>query len=159
MKFLNLDSKFNNMFHRLQKSDEIIVTLEYYDTLTGLPNRKKLLEDVRDLLEKEEENFAFFFIDLDNFKSINDNFGHQAGDKVLAEAAERLKSNTRTKDIVSRIGGDEFIVIIRDLKFSISVTVIAEKLVKILSAAYIYNDNILYIGASVGISLFPEHGD
>ena len=154
-----LGCKFNNMFHRLQKSDETIVTLEYYDTLTGLPNRKKLLENVRDLLEKETENFAFFFIDLDNFKAINDNFGHQAGDKVLAEAAERLKSNTRSKDIVSRIGGDEFIVIIRDLKSSLSVTVIAEKLVKILSAAYIYNDNILYIGASVGISLFPEHGD
>ena len=153
-----LGYKFNNMFHRLQKSDETIVTLAYYDTLTGLPNRKKLLENVSDLLEKEKDNFAFFFIDLDNFKSINDNFGHRAGDKVLAEAAERLKNNTRPRDIVSRIGGDEFIVIIRDLKSSLSVTVIAEKLVKILSAAYIYNDNILYIGASVGISLFPEHG-
>jgi len=153
-----LGYKFNNMFHRLQKSDETAVTLAYYDTLTGLPNRKKLLENVSDLLEKEKDNFAFFFIDLDNFKSINDNFGHRAGDKVLAEVAERLKNNTRPRDIVSRIGGDEFIVIIRDLKSSLSVTVIAEKLVKILSAAYIYNDNILYIGASVGISLFPEHG-
>lgn len=154
-----LGCKFNDMFHRLHKSDETIVTLEYYDTLTGLPNRKKLLRNVSDLLEMGKEKFAFFFIDLDNFKSINDNFGHQAGDKVLAEVAERLKNNTRSNDIVSRIAGDEFIVIIRDIKSSLSVTVIAEKLVKILSAAYMYNENIIYIGASVGISLYPEHGE
>ena len=82
----------------------------------------------------------------------------EAGDIVLAEVAERLKNNTRPKDIVSRIGGDEFIVIIRDLKSSLSATEIAEKLVKVLSDAFIYNNNLLYIGASVGISLFPEHG-
>ena len=79
------------MFHRLKKSDETIVSLANYDTLTGLTNRKKLLENISDLLENENENLAFFFIALDKFKAINDSFGHEAGDIVLAKVAERLR--------------------------------------------------------------------
>ena len=153
-----LGSKFNDMFHRLKKSDETIVSLANYDTLTGLVNRKKLLENISDLLENGKENLAFFFIALDKFKAINDSFGHETGDIVLAKVAERLDNNTREKDIVSRIGGDEFIVIIRDLKSLLSATEIAEKFVKVLSDAFIYNNNQLFIGASIGISLFPKHG-
>lgn len=153
-----LASKFNNMFHRLKKSDRIIVSLANYDALTGLANRKKLLESISELIENEDENLAFFFIALDKFKTINDGFGHEVGDVILAKVAERLEQNTRFSDIVSRIGGDEFIVIIRDLKCSSSAIEIAEKLVKILSDAFTYNNSLLYIGASVGISLFPEHG-
>ena len=153
-----LGSKFNDMFHRLKKSDETIVSLANYDTLTGLVNRKKLLENISDLLENGKENLAFFFIALDKFKAINDSFGHETGDIVLAKVAERLDNNTREKDIVSRIGGDEFIVIIRDLKSLSSATEIAEKFVKVLSDAFIYNNNQLFIGASIGISLFPKHG-
>ncbi|MBU3114731.1 EAL domain-containing protein [Clostridium lacusfryxellense] len=153
-----LGSKFNNMFNRLKKSDEIIVSLAEYDILTGLSNRKNLLENISNLLENEKENLAFFFIDLDKFKAINDTFGHAVGDIVLVGVAERLVKNTGLKDIVSRIGGDEFIVIIRDLKYSSSATVIAEKLVKELCEAFIYNEELLYIGASIGISLFPDHG-
>ena len=153
-----LGSKFNNMFYRLRKSDETIVSLANYDTLTGLTNRKKLIENISVILKNNNENLAFFFIDLDKFKAINDSFGHEAGDVVLVNVAERLGDNTRGKDIVSRIGGDEFIVIIRELKSSLSAIEIAEKLVKVLSDAFIYNEEILYIGASVGISLFPQHG-
>lgn len=153
-----LASKFNNMFYRLKKSDEIIISLANYDTLTGLANRKKLLENSSDLLENEKENLAFFFIDLDKFKAINDTFGHEVGDIVLVEVAKRLKNNTKHADIVSRIGGDEFIVIIRDLKCPSSATKIAKKFVKSLCDAFIYNEEPLYIGASVGISLFPQHG-
>ncbi|MCB2295602.1 EAL domain-containing protein [Clostridium algoriphilum] len=153
-----LGSKFNNMFHRLKKSDETIVSLANYDTLTGLANRKKLLENINELLENGKENLAFFFIALDKFKAINNSFGHEAGDMVLAKTAERLENNTRSKDIVSRIAGDEFIVIIRDLKSSSSATETAEKILKVLSDAFIYNNNRLFIGASIGISLFPKHG-
>jgi len=155
-----LGSKFNNMFYRLKKSDESIVSLANYDTLTGLANRKKLLESISYLLENGNKNgnLAFFFIALDKFKAINDSFGHKTGDVVLTKVAERLKNNTRPKDIVSRIGGDEFLVIIRDLKSSSNATEIGEKLVKVLSDVFIYNGKLLYIGASVGISLFPQHG-
>ncbi|MBC8063136.1 MAG: EAL domain-containing protein [Clostridiaceae bacterium] len=153
-----LGSKFNNMFSRLKRSDETIFTLAYYDALTGLPNRKKLLEKINNLLEDKRVNFAFLFIDLDNFKSINDNFGHEAGDIVLVEVAHRLKNSVRSMDIVSRIGGDEFIVIIKDLVSVSDAIEVAEELVKILSATFVYYENIIYIGASIGISLFPEHG-
>ncbi|MCB2295825.1 EAL domain-containing protein [Clostridium algoriphilum] len=135
-----------------------VSVLVNYDTLTGLTNRKKLLKNISDLLENTKENLAFLFIALDKFKAINDSFGHETGDVVLTKVAERLKSNIRSADIVSRIGGDEFIVIIRDLKSSSSATEIGKTLVKVLSDAFIYNNNLLYIGASVGISLFPEHG-
>ena len=153
-----LGSKFNSMFNRLKKSNEAYIALVNYDMITGLLNRNKLIETSSELLKNEKENLAFFFIDLDKFKAINDRLGHAAGDIVLAKVAERLKNNTRPKDIVSRVGGDEFIVVIRDLKSSSSATEIAEKLVKVLSDAFIYNDNAIYIGASVGISLFPKHG-
>ncbi|MCB2356033.1 EAL domain-containing protein [Clostridium estertheticum] len=155
-----LGSKFNDMFQRLKKSDETIVSLVNYDALTGLTNRKKLLENIRDLLKNKNENLAVFFITLDKFKAINESFGHQVGDIVLAKVAERLENNiAKSKDIVSRIGGDEFIVIIRNLISTAGATEIAEKIVKTLSGAYIYNDESLYIGASVGISLFPQHGN
>ncbi|WP_253205355.1 EAL domain-containing protein [Clostridium estertheticum] len=155
-----LGSKFNDMFQRLKKSDETIVSLANYDALTGLTNRKKLLENIRDLLKNKNENLAVFFITLDKFKAINESFGHQVGDIVLAKVAERLEINiAKSKDIVSRIGGDEFIVIIRNLISTAGATEIAEKIVKTLSGAYIYNDESLYIGASVGISLFPQHGN
>ena len=153
-----LGFKFNDMFYRLKKSDETIVSLANYDTLTGLANRKKLLESISYLLENVKENLGFFFIALDKFKAINDSFGHEVGDIVLVKVAERLRNNTRSQDIVSRIGGDEFIVIIRDLKSSSNEMEIGEKLVKVLSDTFNYNDKLLYIGASVGISLFPEHG-
>ncbi|WAG54143.1 EAL domain-containing protein [Clostridium estertheticum] len=155
-----LGFKFNDMFQRLKKSDETIVSLANYDALTGLTNRKKLLENIRDLLKNKNENLAVFFITLDKFKAINESFGHQVGDIVLAKVAERLENNiAKSKDIVSRIGGDEFIVIIRDLISAAGATKIAEKIVEILSRAYIYNEESLYIGASVGISLFPQHGN
>ena len=143
-----LGFKFNNMFKRLKESDETIVSLADYDPLTCLANRKKLLENISNLLTNERDNLAFFFIDLDKFKAINDSFGHEIGDMVLAEVAERLNNNTRAKDIVSRIGGDEFIVIIRDLKSSSIATEIAEKLVKVLCEVFVYNEELLYIGAS-----------
>jgi len=154
-----LGSKFNDMFQRLKKSDETIVSLANYDTLTGLTNRKKLLENIRDLLKNKNEKLAIFFITLDKFKAINERFGHQVGDIVLAKVAERLEKNTGDIDLVSRIGGDEFIVIIRHSKCLSSATGIAQEIVKSLGAAFIYNDELMYIGASVGISLFPQHGN
>ena len=88
----------------------------YYDALTEVSNRKKMLEDINILLDNKNEKFAVLFIDLDKFKSVNDNYGHQAGDDILKIAAVRLKSIIRSTDTIYRIGGDEFIIILRDLK-------------------------------------------
>jgi len=98
-----------------------------------------MLEEVNILIANKEEKFAILFIDLDDFKNANDTYGHEAGDNILKTVAVRLKNNIRSKDIVSRIGGDEFIVIIRDLNDSLNTAEIGETLVKVLSDVFIYN--------------------
>jgi len=130
----------------------------YHDALTGLPNRKNMLENVDILLANKNNKFAVLFMDLDNFKNINDNFGHQAGDAILKIVSERLKSIVRSSDIVSRIGGDEFIIILKDFKSSENLEKVAIDIGQILRTSITYTDTQLLIGASVGISIFPEHG-
>ena len=130
----------------------------YYDALTELSNRKKMLEDINSLLNNKNEKFAVLFIDLDYFKSANDNYGHQAGDNILKTVAVRLKSIIRSTDTISRIGGDEFIIILRNLKDVTDAEKIAVDVGEILSTAFVYKENELFIGGSIGISIFPEHG-
>ena len=129
----------------------------YYDALTELYNRKKMREDINILLDNKSEKFAFLFIDLDKFKSVNDNFGHLAGDAILKTVSVRLKSIIGPTDTIYRIGGDEFVIILRNLKASANAE-IAMKASKALRTSFTYKENQLFIGASIGISIFPEHG-
>lgn len=140
------------------KAEEKMHYFVYYDALTGLPNRKKVLEDINTLIKNENEIFAVLFIDLDGFKSINDNFGHQVGDSVLKTVAIRLKKVIGTNDVVSRIGGDEFIIILGKISSKLYIEEIADKIQKTLKKPIIHNDNNLFVGASIGVSIFPEHG-
>jgi len=132
------------------------------DTLTGLSNKKKILKNISELIADNNTKFALFFINLDNFKYINDNFGHQAGDIVLKDVAVRLTGIIRSSDIISRISGDEFIIILKHLKLSANVekivTDIAIAIETTLKTAFTYDGNSIFIGASIGISIFPEHG-
>lgn len=130
----------------------------YYDYLTELSNKKKILEEVNLLLENKNEIFALLLVDLDKFKSANDNYGHQAGDNILKTVAVRLKSIIRLTDTISRTGGDEFIIILRNLEDSGDAEKISAVVGETLSVAYTYKENQLFIGASIGISMFPEHG-
>ncbi|MCB2295603.1 diguanylate cyclase [Clostridium algoriphilum] len=139
-------------------AEEQIRHLVYYDALTELSNRKKLLEDVNILLNNKTEKFAILFMDLDKFKSANDNYGHQAGDYILKTVAVRLKSIIRSTDEVYRIGGDEFIIILRNLKVSANAEKIAVSVRETLSTAFTYKENQLFVGACIGISIFPEQG-
>jgi len=147
----------NEIKERLLAEDQIRHFI-YYDTLTETSNRKKMLEDVNTLLGNKNEKFAVLFIDLDNFKSANDKYGHEAGDNILKTVAMRLKSIIRSTDTISRIGGDEFIIILRDLKASANATKIAVAIEEIFNTAFIYNNNQLYMGVSIGISIFPKDG-
>lgn len=147
----------NEITVRLLAEDQIRHFV-YHDALTELSNRKKMLEYINILLDNKDEKFAVLFIDLDKFKSANDNYGHQAGDEVLKTVAVRLKSIIRSTDTISRIGGDEFIIILRDLKASANAEKIALAVGEKLSTAFTYKENQLLIGASIGISIFPEHG-
>lgn len=140
------------------RAEEQIRHFVYYDPLTELPNRKMMLENLNKLLESKSKSFAILFIDLDGFKSINDNYGHQVGDKVLKNVADTLKDSIGTDDKISRIGGDEFIIIFAVLRSNAYIQEIAEKIQKALRKPFIYNKECLIVGASIGISIFPEHG-
>ena len=117
-----------------------------------------MLEDINSLLDDKNEKFAVLFIDLDNFKNANDNYGHQVGDYILKIVAMRLKSIIRSTDEVYRIGGDEFIIILRNLKGSANAEKIAVSVRETLSTAFTYKENQLFVGACIGISIFPEQG-
>jgi len=147
----------NEIKERLLAEDQIRHFI-YYDALTEVFNRKKMLEDIYLLLDDTKEKFAILFIDLDKFKSANDNYGHQAGDYILKTVAVRLKNIVTLTDTIYRIGGDELIIILRDLKLSANAQAIAAVAIETLSTAFDYNGNQLFIGASIGISIFPEHG-
>jgi len=139
-------------------AEEKLLHFAYYDPLTNLPNRKKIMEVFDALIANKNEKFAVFFLDLDNFKNINDNFGHQAGDYILKNVAIRLDNVVGPNDTISRIGGDEFIIIVRDFNCIEEVEKIATAIGTSLRSSITYNENDLFVGASIGISIFPEHG-
>ena len=142
-----------------KKVQERLNKLAHYDTLTSLPNRTMFHNSLNAMISKANRNktkLALMFIDLDNFKTINDTLGHDYGDLLLQEVAKRLKGVLRTEDMVSRLGGDEFTVILDDIKDVSYPSIVAKKIIDTLSTPIKLKDEIGYIGASVGISIFPN---
>ncbi len=142
--------------------EERLKRLALYDELTGLPNRSLFYDRVRQLLEMAKRNhyiLALLYIDLDRFKQVNDTLGHEMGDLLLKEVSRRLTSVTRKADTVARIGGDEFVGICGKIEASGDATVIARKISDVLSQPFFLRDNECTIGASIGISLYPEDGE
>ena len=141
--------------------DRRLHVLAHLDGLTGLPNRQRLLS----MLEQELANahaarkrVGVLFIDLDRFKETNDTLGHAAGDTLLKRTAACIREIVRDADIVGRHGGDEFVVILRDVTSAADLGVVARKLVKALAKPFDIEGNSVYAGASVGIALFPDDG-
>lgn len=128
-----------------------------HDSLTRLPNRNFFNENINKWIHPEAPPFALFYIDMDNFKNINDSFGHRTGDMVLQHLANRLRTFKSDDSIIMRQGGDEFLVILHE-DDNIKLMDIASKLIDILTAPYTINSLRFVIGASIGISKFPEHG-
>jgi diguanylate cyclase (GGDEF)-like protein/PAS domain S-box-containing protein len=145
----------------LQKAAESkLKQLADYDALTMLPNRHQLNHHLGNLIlkaKREQGRFAIFFIDLDNFKYINDTFGHNYGDELLIKASERLKSVLREYDFIARFGGDEFIVTVEYGADRFVTSQIARKMIDVLQREFIVKEKELYISASIGISLFPDN--
>ncbi len=133
----------------------------YHDALTGLPNRK-LFEDRLELsinhAERGHKMLALMFIDLDNFKNVNDSLGHLYGDILLQQVSERLKECLREEDTVARIGGDEFTIIIGEMKSENAVIAVAEKIISTLSRPFQLRKHEAFIGASIGITIYPHDG-
>ncbi|WP_420547622.1 diguanylate cyclase domain-containing protein [Curvivirga sp.] len=135
--------------------------LAHYDALTGLPSLRLFQENVTKLMalaSRENEKLAVMFIDLDGFKDVNDTYGHDIGDAVLKAVADRLKSCIRDADIVSRIGGDEFILLQTGVKDMDAVSALAEKITDSFVPKIDIKGQKVTIGASVGVALYPDHG-
>ena len=144
-----------------KQAQERIEFLAMHDMLTELPNRRYLDEYMPRLLalaRRRDRILAVVFVDLDEFKEINDRQGHAAGDAALREVARRLRASVRESDLVVRLGGDEFLVMLTDLEQSGGVTRAVEQLVRELDAPALINGQPVRMHASIGISLFPEHG-
>ena len=132
-----------------------------YDPLTELANSRLLREKLDQTLKhslRSGKNFSLLFIDLDKFKSINDTFGHGVGDLLLKQTAQRIKGCMRDADIISRIGGDEFIVILEDADDIKEVQSITKKVLKTLHKPYSIEKHQITISASIGIALCPQDG-
>ncbi|OAJ52127.1 diguanylate cyclase [Paraburkholderia ginsengiterrae] len=135
--------------------------LAHHDSLTGLPNRARISELLLERTEMgsmhQDQLFAVLLIDLDGFKAINDSLGHAAGDQILQEAAVRLREVLPSGDLVGRLAGDEFVVISDGAAQLRDVRVLADRIVKALARPFALRQALVHIGASVGISLYPEH--
>lgn len=145
----------------LKQAEENLERLAYYDTLTGLPNRALFNDRLSQTIinaKRHGYRLAVMFADLDRFKDVNDSLGHSVGDALLVEVAERLSQELRSGDTVSRLGGDEFTLILPEIKHSEDAVAIAKKIIQTLREPFFISGHQISVGGSVGIALYPEHG-
>ncbi len=150
------------MWLERKHSDQHINHMASHDVLTGLPNRLLLQDRLTQALAFNQRHHecmsAVLFIDLDNFKAINDTFGHTTGDLLLKKVGERLLSSIRNEDTAARQGGDEFIVLLPHIMDKTDVEEVTQKILTQLSLPYEVNEHEFFISGSIGIALYPEHG-
>lgn len=142
-------------------AEEQLMHQAHFDALTGLPNRFLSLDRLSKLIinaQRNNKKVGVFFLDLDDFKKINDTLGHDVGDEVLSEAAKRLQGSIRHDDTVGRLGGDEFIVLVNELDDFKDSSYIAKKLLDSFQEPFIHQDRELRLSASIGISIYPDDG-
>ncbi len=157
---------------RHKQAEEQIRRLAYYDPLTGLPNRLLFTEQLQKALAQAERHgrgIAIMFVDLDNFKRVNDTLGHKVGDELLRVASSRLASTLRSHDsltrnaaegahTIARLGGDEFIVLLTDIQRPADATAVARRLVSTLAEPVTVQGTEIFVGGSVGVAVYPEDG-
>ncbi|MDX2421778.1 MAG: EAL domain-containing protein [Amphritea sp.] len=146
----------------LERETNRLAFMATHDDLTGLPNRSLLNDRLEQVIADSRRNntkAAVLFLDLDQFKIINDSLGHSTGDKLLQMVGERISFQLREDDVVSRFGGDEFVVVISDFEHMLDLSNIAEKLLFIIKQPYIIDGYDLSITSSIGISICPEDSD
>ena len=146
-----------------RKKDEELRYVAYHDILTGLPNRKSFYMCIDDLLQhssrrNSDRAWALMFLDLDKFKQVNDALGHDTGDHLLKNVAERLKECLRETDHLFRLGGDEFTIILTNLSHDIDVARVARKIKQTLTRSFRFNGQEIFTSTSIGISVFPNDG-
>ncbi|MFP4114177.1 MAG: putative bifunctional diguanylate cyclase/phosphodiesterase [Spirochaetota bacterium] len=147
----------------LKHAESEIARLAYYDQLTGLPNRKSFYERADQALAQAHRSHpgqlcAVLLLDLDNFKDVNDTLGHDVGDRLLIEAAARLKERTRRADLLFRFGGDEFTILLTKLQQTTDAAVVANDLIRSFVDPFEIDGHTVYTALSVGIALYPRDG-
>lgn len=144
----------------LREAAKAMEDLAHTDGLTGLPNRIALMQHLDRAIARcgNEKYFAVLFIDLDKFKPVNDQHGHQIGDLLLQEVAARIRSNVRASDIVGRLGGDEFLMVIESIENTEHAGPIAQEVIEQLTEPFFIQGLTLNIGASVGVAFYPKDG-
>ena len=142
-------------------NEERLVRMAHYDQLTELPNRALLIDRLEQVMlhaQRNNSRFALLYIDLDNFKAVNDDAGHAVGDLVLKETAKRLKQAVRASDTVARIGGDEFVVLLEELHTEDAVAQVAEQIVDGLRQPCSVKGYAAKLTGSIGIAIYPDDG-
>src|SRR3989441_1463636 len=147
---------------QLQHDARRLEFLAHHDTLTGLPNRAMFSERAREAVahaRRHQKTSAFLFLDLDNFKTVNDTLGHDVGDALLKIISSRLRASVRGDDFIARIGGDEFCVLLQDIADAREAAAVAQKLLHELGKSYRIGEHQVNSGASIGIACVPQDGD
>lgn len=170
----DLASSFEEMRKGLQRSSEQIRHLAYHDSLTGLPNRRMFTEVLHHVLagaKRRQQLVALLFVDIDDFKRVNDALGHPAGDLLLKELSRRLAECVRADDYVARsnaestgktvarLGGDEFIVVLPDIEHGEQVAMVASRVITSLSKSFFIDKDECHISVSIGIAIYPTDGE
>ena len=140
-----------------QEEKKILYDLAHYDELTKIDNRFSFNNSLSKIIDNKS-SFALFFIDLDNFKPINDTYGHEAGDEILKWVTSNISKIIRKDDIFARLGGDEFALIMRDIDNIETLKILAQKIIDATSIPLEYNKNTLMVSSSIGISRYPKDG-
>ena len=145
-----------------KRAEKQLQLLAHNDPLTGLPNRALFhdrLEQGLGMARRHQQSMAVLFLDLDHFKEINDTLGHDMGDVLLKDATNRLLASVRKTDTVARMGGDEFTVIVTEIKQARDAEYVANEILKAFLQPFELNNNFYNVGCSIGIAIFPEHGN
>lgn len=160
--WLMLFRTVRNASRRLQVSARDNARLALVDSLTGLPNRRMLTEQLRRVLDeahRDGTHVGLVFLDIDRFKDINDSLGHDYGDTLLQQVAERLHGAFRSQDVVARLGGDEFAVVLPDVGSVDVARRLAERVRSLFATPFMLEDLQLHVDTSVGLACLPDHAD
>ena len=160
-KRLELNADIRDISER-KETEKVLLELAHQDPLTGLANRElffQLAKQSIKLAERNKSSFALLFLDLNKFKQVNDNYGHDIGDKVLIEVSQRIAQSLRDSDTVARVGGDEFIILLQNINACEinSIELVAQQIIDNISKEIVINEIPHQVGASIGIALYPNH--
>jgi len=147
---------------RRKATEEQLHHMAHHDALTGLPNRTLFMDRLRQSLSKDKRDqarLAVMFLDLDQFKPVNDLYGHNTGDLLLQQVAQRLRDCMRESDTVARIGGDEFCVVLPSIEAAQEALLVAERILHTLRQPFRPNEITVHIAGSLGIAIYPDHGE